>query len=573
MAELNTAQKTLLKTKGMFAFFKGFSNQDILCVTKSVSFVKYDKYEIIFEQGSEGKEVHIVIQGEVNIAYGKKREDGTLEYKTLANLPVNTVFGEMSMITGEKRTARAMANITDTMILKFLIREEDDEVAVLLKRLFKNFLNILADKLLKANETIFQLSQTSDTEKLAPLLLPFADKVWKAKEKEGVFVITGQLKNRIDHITNKICGKASDRDETLKKSLRMALDLDERDVVMSMADKIIVKKFKSPKQKAIQKIKGVIHIENDSKLQKRIEQMVESKMLMELDIKRIDAQRFIAEAKQVFLTGLENIVKSYAQPDEKEMIPATAKRMLGQQFDFICSVFADNLMQMLLVRDKKAEEFLRYYSGEIDVYAGNIKAKRPELIDSHGNKWSVTTIIPVLMQYKKEQEAIEKKESLLLGFERKHTQLEYQKKEIESQIIDLQGERDASARQLEEADNNVEELRKQLSESRNLVKKLSNDEAVELKAKIEETSLELKKSIRFSDAQVKTTQAITLRLERKQNEKFIIVKEINQIAKKIQEESPLILKMKEKQEPVLNKYNLIKSAIAINVHLSPQRLT
>ena len=74
------------------------------------------------------------------------------------------------------------------------------------------------------------------------MLFPYAAEIWKAKEKEGVYVI-GPLKQKLDALTWQVCGKTPDKDETLKISLRTALELDERDVVMLTATRIVIKKF------------------------------------------------------------------------------------------------------------------------------------------------------------------------------------------------------------------------------------------------------------------------------------------------------------------------------------------
>ena len=112
---------------------------------------------MIFEQDSRDEEAFIVVKGRVNIAVGELQRIGLLErfanFQTVVNLPVKSVFGEMSAITGEKRSARATAYDPDTMLISFKIDDDiNDENADVFIKMYKEVVDILSDKLRKTNE-------------------------------------------------------------------------------------------------------------------------------------------------------------------------------------------------------------------------------------------------------------------------------------------------------------------------------------------------------------------------------------------------------------------------------------
>jgi len=156
MAERSNAENTLLKIKQSIPFFSKLSDGEIMAIVRDVQFKKYNKFEIIFEQDSKD-EAFIVAKGRVNIAVGELQRVGLLEryanFKTIVNLPVKSVFGEMSAITGEKRSARATAYDPDTMLISFKIDDDiNDENAEVFIKMYKELIDILSDKLRKTNE-------------------------------------------------------------------------------------------------------------------------------------------------------------------------------------------------------------------------------------------------------------------------------------------------------------------------------------------------------------------------------------------------------------------------------------
>ena len=149
---LTNAQNSLLVIKNRLSFFDDFTNDEVLKITKDIEFKKYKKGEIIFEQAEMSTDIHYIMNGSVNVLLGSVKQGGwTVSYEnhvSLAILPKRAIFGEMSAITGEKRSARIIANEDRTSLLKFKIDNEiRDDNKVIIALLYQQFIEVLSDKL------------------------------------------------------------------------------------------------------------------------------------------------------------------------------------------------------------------------------------------------------------------------------------------------------------------------------------------------------------------------------------------------------------------------------------------
>ncbi len=73
---------------------------------------EYQKEDVIFEQGSEGDELFVIISGSVDIS--QKQDDG---FRYLTTLEEGEIFGEMALVDRIPRTARAVAVRDSTRLI------------------------------------------------------------------------------------------------------------------------------------------------------------------------------------------------------------------------------------------------------------------------------------------------------------------------------------------------------------------------------------------------------------------------------------------------------------------------
>ncbi|MEF3306245.1 cyclic nucleotide-binding domain-containing protein [Paenibacillus sp. GYB003] len=103
----------------------------------------YRRGELLFEEGEFGDSLYIIMQGKVRVYL---QSDGD---RTLAVLGERESLGEMSLLTGDPRSAAARAE-TDVVVLR-LLKEQFDALLEEHNSLAIQFANILADRLVALN--------------------------------------------------------------------------------------------------------------------------------------------------------------------------------------------------------------------------------------------------------------------------------------------------------------------------------------------------------------------------------------------------------------------------------------
>src|SRR5690348_18296448 len=77
---------------------------------------EYDAGHVIFEEGSTGRELYVVLDGQVEIA----RIDGASK-SVIVTLGKGEFFGEMAVIDGSARSATAIAAAPKTRVMRIKI--------------------------------------------------------------------------------------------------------------------------------------------------------------------------------------------------------------------------------------------------------------------------------------------------------------------------------------------------------------------------------------------------------------------------------------------------------------------
>jgi CRP/FNR family cyclic AMP-dependent transcriptional regulator len=74
---------------------------------------EYDVADVIFEEGSTGRELYVVLEGKIDIV----KDSGTTR-TTIVTLGKGEFFGEMAVIDGSSRSATAVAAAPKTKVMR-----------------------------------------------------------------------------------------------------------------------------------------------------------------------------------------------------------------------------------------------------------------------------------------------------------------------------------------------------------------------------------------------------------------------------------------------------------------------
>ncbi|KIM11526.1 MAG: hypothetical protein KU37_04795 [Sulfuricurvum sp. PC08-66] len=153
MESLTKAQSNLLKIRNKLECFDNMSEEDVMQVTSDVEFLQFGANEIVFDQNQSGEHIYYIVKGNVKIfAYNQIER---ANFKHLTTLQEGSVLGEMSPITGEKRSARALTGADSTILLAFSFRREmEEENKKAMFQLYKNFVKIISRKLIDTNNKL-----------------------------------------------------------------------------------------------------------------------------------------------------------------------------------------------------------------------------------------------------------------------------------------------------------------------------------------------------------------------------------------------------------------------------------
>jgi len=158
LIELTQAQETLLKLKRQIFFLSSLEDYEILSLTEDVGFLRYNKFETIFDQEESDSRIYFVISGQVILSRGSK--DATSEritgFSSLVTLEKRKLFGHVSAILKQPHDHRAIANDNKTTILYFKLRRSiDDENAWSYIKVYQSVIEQLSEMLRISNATAY----------------------------------------------------------------------------------------------------------------------------------------------------------------------------------------------------------------------------------------------------------------------------------------------------------------------------------------------------------------------------------------------------------------------------------
>ena len=115
--------------------FSGLSAQQLVPVADILTEVTYEEDDIVFQQGTEGLALYVVVDGEVEVV-----SDG----EVLATLGRNECFGEMAVLDRALRSATI--RVTRDVVLFRIARDDFQDLLELYPTLAKGVIRVLVGR-------------------------------------------------------------------------------------------------------------------------------------------------------------------------------------------------------------------------------------------------------------------------------------------------------------------------------------------------------------------------------------------------------------------------------------------
>ena len=153
----NKSNQTILALKQV-PIFNGLSERDFNNILKIVHNREYNKDEFIFQSGTPGLGMYIIIKGDVVIK-GENDEGENIEF---AQLSAGEFFGEISLIGEDDRSTNAMA-LSSCKLGAFFRSDLLDIITrspTLGNKILLNLATVLGNRLTKTNQLLIDGDKT-----------------------------------------------------------------------------------------------------------------------------------------------------------------------------------------------------------------------------------------------------------------------------------------------------------------------------------------------------------------------------------------------------------------------------
>ncbi|WP_263831981.1 hypothetical protein [Sulfurospirillum oryzae] len=273
-----------------------------------------------------------------------------------------------------------------------------------------------------------------------------------------------------------------------------------------------------------------------------------------LNFRKISPIRFQKLFIPMFVNMIEIIVIGYTELDDVQSIRALSLHLLREVFDDLMLYVAEDLLFHFSNTDRKAIEFLSFFSVHDSIDSLGKRHKANPILDESNNAWNIATIRSTMIQHKNAKQAIYEKKNSLITIKNKLDAFILDQKQLTQQSV-IEKERLV---EVEEAIASIHKTLQKLEETDTVEVKFIEDgeekifQRKSLMVRIfkkEDTLLTQKNKL------LKTLEEIDIRIANKQ-------KEIDIWEKKYAENQNFLSTAEAKEHPMDKQYERILRALA-----------
>jgi len=341
------------------------------------------------------------------------------------------------------------------------------------------------------------------------------DAISREKSKENgsseISIISDCISISTDGLFKELGISASDltteSKEKIKQKLKEQIMLSDKDVILFLNDKVVVRRFKLqegddskrekrynglPKEELVI-LKNSI-FESQEAEQEIVSEITSQLLETELDFARITYGYFAKNYVKLFQKTIFNFLKENLS-EEDIVLEGLANLILRENWILVHTKMAVSILDLVAVKNPNAEIFLKNYSGDIELDSERNKYQLPEILDRNGNKWNVPSIVGIVMQRKKLLDSYALKQKATEEI-RAHIEELYAKiDELNEEGINISKEIESIKHESKERASIEAAINKEIKELREMLRRCKDEDAKKIQSEISDKTLFLKKLV------------------------------------------------------------------------------
>ncbi|MDX1810272.1 MAG: hypothetical protein R3331_12120 [Sulfurospirillaceae bacterium] len=353
--------------------------------------------------------------------------------------------------------------------------------------------------------------------------------------------------------------------ELLREKIELKFQLKTKDTILFFDDMIYVKKFLQVESKdqqerrscgipaeVLQEYKAKYFKDDSHK--EIIFRLLVSAMEDTLSYKRIDPLQFNKLFIPVFINIFEILLIENTDLNDEVSIKGFGLYLLREMFDEIMLYIAEDILFNFSNHDRKAIEFLSFFSVNDTIDAKGVRHKSKPILDESNNAWNITTIRSIMVQHIKAKQDLYDKKNALVAINKKLDSFSHSLMELTQKIK-------AKDLNYDEIDNKIENIKHTLRKTEEsdspTVKYVEDGVEKVLEKKLLTTKLFKKEDelLLEQHALKKEIDVLGLQVENKK-------KEVATWQKKYNEAKEALRLLETKGHPIDELYTRIKKALA-----------
>jgi len=157
-----------------------------------------------------------------------------------------------------------------------------------------------------------------------------------------------------------------------------------------------------------------------------------------LSFKKLNPIEFKKVFIPVFVNIVDIVVMGESDLEDLQSIRGLSYYLLREVFDDLMLFIASDILFHFSNQDKKAIEFLSYFSINESIDAKGNRYKPNPILDESNHAWNMTTIRSTMLQHKRAKQAVYDKKNSLIGIKQKFESHKIDQKELGKQILSAQ---------------------------------------------------------------------------------------------------------------------------------------